>query len=309
MKMYRQAVVRDVTVAFYDVLLARELYNIAEQNLDQKIRHLDEARRKFGIGTATDYDVLSADVAVSNARPEVIRTGSMVSISKEHLGILIGLPASDFEIQGDLDVKITPVPDAKEKISLAITNRPELTELSHKLEMYKELIKVYNAQDKPRIDLFGSYGYKNVTYGIKYGNDLKSDGDESSISVVMSFPFFDGLKTRGKVAQTRSEHNSLVIQHEKLKDNIRLSTNDAISKLKEAGGTLSALEGVVTQAERLRDMAEKGFTYGVKTSIDVQDAQLALKEAKGNRAKACRDYLVARITLEWVTGTIPVAKE
>nr|MDA8404834.1 efflux RND transporter permease subunit [Desulfobacteraceae bacterium] len=305
MRMYRQAVARDVSVAFYDVLLARQLHLIAEQTLAQKIRHLEEAKRKFGAGTATDYDVLSADVAVSNAKPDVIKTGSMVTISKENLGILLGMAGSDFEAKGTLDTKVTAIPDKKEQVRIAIGNRSELLELQHKLGMYTELIKVYNAQDKPRIDLMASYARKDLTLG----NDNHTTGNVSSASVVMSFPFFDGMKTRGKVAQTRSEYNTLVLQFEKLKDSIQLQTNEAISKLQESGGTLVALEGVVTQAERLMDMAEKGFAYGVKTSLDVQDAQVALKEAKGNYAIACRDYLVAKVTLDWVTGTIPLATD
>jgi len=67
--------------------------------------------------------------------------------------------------------------------------------------------------------------------------------------------------------------------------------------------------GVVTQAERLSDMAEKGFVWGVKTTSDVQDAQLALKQARGNLAKARRDYLVAGVTLQWVMGTLPLSPE
>ncbi len=301
LKMHRQAVSRDVSVGFYDVLLARELYAIAKQNLDQKIRHLDEAKRKFSAGTATDYDVLSANVAVSNARPEVIKTGSMVSISKEHLGILMGLAGSDFEVEGVLNAKAAPVPDSSGEMKTAIANRPEIAELQHKLGMQTELIDVYNAQDKPRVDLQASYAMKDLDIGRN-----RKDGEVASAAVVMSFPFFDGLKTRGKVAQTKNEYNILALQLEKLKDDIRLQTNESINRIKEAGETLAALEGVVNQAQRLLDMAEKGFAFGVKTSNDVQDAQLAVKEARANLAKACRDYLVSQITLKWVTGTIPL---
>ena len=51
-------------------------------------------------------------------------------------------------------------------------------------------------------------------------------------------------------------------------------------------------------------MAEKGYEFGVKTKLDVDDAQFNVNEAKGNLARARRDYSVARVTLEWVMGTI-----
>ena len=67
---------------------------------------------------------------------------------------------------------------------------------------------------------------------------------------------------------------------------------------------MKALSGTVKRAERLLYMAEKGYEYGVKTKLEVDDAQLSVIEAKGNLARAQRDYSVARVTLDWVMGTI-----
>jgi len=69
-----------------------------------------------------------------------------------------------------------------------------------------------------------------------------------------------------------------------------------------------ALSDTVKQAERLLSMAEKGYEFGVKTKLDVDDAQLNLTQAKGNLARARRDYMVASVTLEWVKGTLEVNK-
>lgn len=303
MNAYRQAVARDVSAAFYDALLAKELYEIAVTNLDQKQRHFDEAKRKLVAGTATDYDVLSAEVSVANARPDVIKKENMVRISRERLGILVCLEGRSFDVKGSLEASPSPVPDPDESFKTALSKRAELSELNNKIGMQKEAITVYNSMDKPRIDLYASYGWRHLDVETN-----TADGEVSKAVVLMSFPFFDGMKTRGKVAQSRSELSTLTLQAEKLKDSIRLQTEESSSALKEAAEILKALEGVVTRAERLVAMAEKGFIHGVKTNLDVQDAQLSLKEARGNLAKAKRDYLVAQVTLSWVMGTLVVDK-
>jgi outer membrane protein TolC len=51
-------------------------------------------------------------------------------------------------------------------------------------------------------------------------------------------------------------------------------------------------------------MAEKGYEYGVKTRLEVDDAQLNLSEAQGNLARARRDYIVAEAALRRATGTL-----
>jgi outer membrane protein TolC len=67
LRIFRQAAFRDVTASFYDILLAKELLNIAIQNREQKIRHYDEAQKRYAAGVATDYDILSGKVDVENA--------------------------------------------------------------------------------------------------------------------------------------------------------------------------------------------------------------------------------------------------
>ena len=67
---FQQTVARDVTTAFNDVLIAREFERIAREALDQKQRHLDETLKRQGAGTATDFDVLAAQVTVDNAQTD-----------------------------------------------------------------------------------------------------------------------------------------------------------------------------------------------------------------------------------------------
>ena len=71
---------------------------------------------------------------------------------------------------------------------------------------------------------------------------------------------------------------------------------------RESGEIVRALSGTVEQARRLLRMAEEGYELGVKTQIEVQDAELNLRAAEANLARARRDYRVARVNLEWVRG-------
>jgi outer membrane protein TolC len=60
----------------------------------------------------------------------------------------------------------------------------------------------------------------------------------------------------------------------------------------------------VDQADRLVALAEKGYEFGVKTRLDVDDAQLNRSRALVNLARARRDYLVAGAALRHATGTL-----
>src|SRR5919197_360909 len=109
---FRQAVAKEVATAFYDALVARELGLLAQEDLARKQRHRDETIKKRAIGTATDYDVLAAEVAAKNAKPAMIRAENAVRVTRDRLRFLLADTASsDLEPSGMLaaDVEAPPL--------------------------------------------------------------------------------------------------------------------------------------------------------------------------------------------------------
>ncbi len=292
----RQAAWRDVSIAFYDVLLQRELVSLATEYLAQKKRHSDEAHRRFDAGVATDYDVLAADVAVENARPETIRSANQLRIARERLRFLLA-EDGDIDVSGSLAAEPGALPDFSASLQRALARRPELTEQRQRVAIYTELVTIAGADDKPRLDLKGGGGWNSME-----SSAFSASGSAWNLGVYLSFPFFDGMRTKGRVAQAESDLASRRIEEQKLADAVSLEVRTALSNLQEAGEILSALSGTVRQAERLLRMAEQGYEYGVKIRLEVEDAQLSLRQARGSLARACRDYLAARVSLAWATG-------
>ncbi|MFZ5572945.1 MAG: TolC family protein [Thermodesulfobacteriota bacterium] len=298
---FRQAVARDVSQAFYDLLLAKVMTLLAKENLELKKRHMNEAAHKRAAGTATDYDELVARVDYENAQPLVIRRENMIKTATEKLRFLLAEDIENLDVEGSLDTVIDVYPPYEEALECALDHRPELSELRHRNNINQELVLIYDAGDKPRLDLLGNLGWKKY-----YDEATDPDGLEWRAGLQITYPIFDGLRSRGKVAQAKSDGASLRIEEAKTRDGIALEVRNAVDAIQEAGEIAKALSGTVAQAEKLLSMAEQGYQLGVKTHLDVQDAQLNLLRAKNNLAKAYRDYLVARVTLEWVKGTIRV---
>jgi len=299
LRLARQAATRDVTAAFYNVLLAKELLRLANENLRQKERHGEEAKKRFSAGVATDYDVLAAEVAVENARPGMIRAENQVRLARERLRFHLALEDEEVEAAGTLEPAVSLPASFDDALKSALANRPELKDSAYRVGVYSELITIASADNKPRLDLRGGAGWHQLELA-----GLRNDGPVWNIGVYLSFPFFDGLRTNGKVAQARSELATREIERQKLLDSIRLEVRTALNDVRESSEIFAALSGTVRQAERLLQMAEKGYELGVKIRLEVDDAQTSLLQAQINRAKAVTDYLVARVNLEWSMGRL-----
>jgi len=299
LRVYRQAAERDVSAAFHDVLLARELHALAIHNIEQKKRHLEEARRKLQAGVATDYDVLAAEVSVENARPETIRTENQIRTARERLRFLLAVENGEIDVSGNLAADLAPYPSYEKAFAVAREKRPDLADIRHRIGVYRELVVLAGAQDKPRVDLKGAYGWSYLEQPTVYG-----DGPFWNVGIQLSYPFFDGFRTKGKAAQAESDLRRIQIDEVRQVNAVSLETRDAVNAVRESEEIVRSLSGTASQSERLLAMAEKGYEMGVKTRLEVEDAGLNLRQAKSSLSRAYRDYLVARVNLDWVMGIL-----
>lgn len=304
LRLYRQAAYRDVVTACHDILLARELSKLAGENRAQKLRHLDEATRKFNAGIATDYDVLAAEVAAENTQPEVIRSENSLRMARERLRFLLAISGDEVDIMDSQDITADerPLPASyAEAILLAGKLRPELSDLRLRVSIYEELVTIAAAENKPRLDFRGSAGWHWAGLDDP-GPAKEANGAAWNAGLYVTFPFFDGFRSSGKAAQARSDLRTRQIEETKLLDSINLEVRQAEFLYREASEILRTLSGTVKQAERLVQMAEKGYEFGVKIRLEVDDAQLNLLQAKSNLSRARRDLRVAHVNYLWSMG-------
>ncbi|MDD2270788.1 MAG: TolC family protein [Desulfuromonadaceae bacterium] len=304
LRLYRQAAYRDVVAAYLDVQLARELSRLAVENRSQKQRHLDEATRKFTAGVATDYDVLAAEVAAQNTQPEVIRSENSIRMAREQLRFLLASGVQDVDVVGTLETPAVarPLPASyDEAVKIASERRPELKDLRLRIGIYNELVTIAGTDNKPRLDMKGGVGWHWASAD-NPGPAWDVNGAAWNVGVYLSFPFFDGFRTSGRVTQARSDLRTKQIEETKLLDSISLEVRQAEFSYLEATEILKALSGTVKQAERLVQMAEKGYEFGVKIRLEVDDAQVNLLQARSNMARAERDIRVALVNYLWSMG-------
>ena len=295
----RQGAHRDVTVAFVDLLLAGELQRLAGENLRQKERHLQEAERRYASGVATDYDVLAATVDRENARPVTIRTANRVRNAGQRLAYLLALPG-EVAADGSLAMTVSEPLSFGDALASAVAHRPELADLRLRQQVQEEIIRIYGAETKPRLDLRGAAGWGRLE--LDNADEDQVSGTVWNAGIYLTWPFFDGLRTAGKVAQARSDLRGISISERALVDTIALEVETARNGIIDAAAIVAALQGTVGQAERLLQMAEQGFEYGVKTRLDVDDAQVNLLQAQVALAQGERDYRAAEANFVWAMG-------
>ena len=294
----------DVRSKFYSVLLAKREIEVAEQSLNLLEEQLKTVSDRYGAGTLSKFDLLRAQVAVANGRPPLIRAKNAYRISIEELRQSLGFTTRSAdsltktpEFLGELAYEPTNI-DLLGALESARNHRPELQQLD-KLELAaKESLGAARGNYWPSLGLGAGYQVKKSVET----NDLATTRDGWSAGVQGSWAIFDGLATKGRVAQARSalEQAKLTTAEQQL--GVDVEVRRAFSTLQESDELVTSSKAVVGQAEESVRLAQARFDAGTATQLDVLQSQVALTEARTNELQALYNHTIALASLRRAIG-------
>lgn len=298
----RQDLALDVVLAFYGLLWAERHREVAEQTLRQRERHAEMARLRFQHGVATEVDVLRSEVAVANARPELVRAEAEVRQARALLNYYLVRPV-DYPTRaaGELAERPWEEQDLEELAREAIRRRPELHRLRIAERSAAVQLDLARAESRMRADLDAAYGISS-----RFLENLANNKYARwSVSVNFTLPVFDGFRRSGLVWQAVAAQRAARLEREKMEQQVRLAIQQGLDELRAARETVAAARANVREAERVLAMMENNYRHGAATTLDVMDAQTALAVARTNLWRGLHDYAVARARLRWALGRTP----
>lgn len=291
-----QTALLNVRERFFDVLLAREQVIVQEEALRLLQEELDDARARVRAGSGSPFDELRAEVAVANGRPPLIRARNTYRLAAVELLRAVGLPAEEGiedRVQGELAFE--PIPyDLEELLIAAHENRPEITELEHRVAAAEHAIDNARAGLRPTVSAAAGYGVQKSTFS----DDLDDTVDGWTIGVQGTWNIWDGNATRGRVAQARAQLQQARLTLHEVALAVDAEVRRAYSDYQEAEELVTASQRVVEQAEESLRLARSRLDAGAATQLDVLQAQVALTDARTNAALALHGANVARARLE-----------
>ena len=302
----------NVRLAYYDVLLAAQEITVHEASVKLLEKELDDQQHRLNAGTVPKFNVLRADVAVANERPNLIQARNNYRIAKNNLSNLLGynLPHEIWEnipldLTDDFDANPYPInlPDA---IQQALNRRTELLALRKDVELQQ--LNIINAKSgyKPTVSVFAGYDWHNAQYTPPVTLDHEFDGWNAGAQ--LSWDIFDGALTFGKVKQAKAQFDKSKTVLDDQARQIELQVRTAYSDFIQARETLDSQVKVQEEADEALREARQRAEAGTGTQLDVLDAETSLTQARTTQIQALHDYATARARFERAIGSdmVPV---
>lgn len=293
-----------VARAYYDVLLAEATLKVDQKSLETTTAHRDNVKSMNQQGMASNYELLRAEVQVSNLKSLEIQSESNRKLARLNLLRVIGAPtennSTEVELTDNLTYKAIET-NEEQLLETAFKMRPDLKQAQLMVDIQRKSIKIAKADLRPTVSLFASAGEESPSRKVFGAVDW---GDYWNAGVTISFPIFEAGRTRARVSQEKATLHQYQIALEDTEEKARYEIRQAILTLKDTEELINSQEQNVKQAEEGLRLAELGYRNGVNTQVEVMDAQTARDMARKNYLYALYQYNVARLMLNKATGVL-----
>jgi outer membrane protein TolC len=290
----------DVSNAYYDLQQADEEVIISEAAVRNSQQSLKDTQALERAGIGTKFDVLRAEVQLSNSKQDLVQAKSQQRIARRKLTQILGLSqnaevTAAEPIEKGSDWKLS----LEETIVLAYKNRAEIEQQLVQGDISEQRRKIALATRKPQLSLFATYNL------IDAFEDQQGPGDGYSIGARLRWSLFDGGQAK---AQGRQQEINKEIAKTQLADNrnqIRLQIEQAYFTLEANAQNIESTILAVSQAEESLKLANLRFKAGVGTQTDVINAETELTRAKVNKLRAILGYNRALASLQRGVSNFP----
>ena len=297
----KQDLVNQVTKAFFQTLLAQDSYAVLEKSFKQSEANYNIVKAKYDQGKVSEFDKITAEVQMRNLKPSVISASNGIELSKLQLLVLMNIdPETEIELQGSLnDYEEGVYASAMNTEASSLENNTSLAQMDMNVKMLQQTLSLNKQNFAPTVALQFNYMYTCMADDFKF-KDYEWN-PYSNVSLSVSIPVFK-YKNFSTVKKTNLQISQLMQNRDYTARQLAMQQQSYLNSMAASVEQMASNKEAIVQAQKGRDIAEKLYEVGRGTVLELNNAEVALTQAKLTYTQAIYDYLSAKADLEKLQG-------
>ena len=282
-----------VRSAYFQALLAGQLESIAQAALTQAGEFTAQEQLRRRAGRASELDVLRAEVAEANLRPQLVQARNAADLARLNLKRLAGVPLVQ-PVQLTTDLAVPPAAELDEAAptqEFVAAQRAAIQAAERQVRIAQQGVRIARAAYLPNVALTFNYGRQLFPEDFyELGGEWRTD---FSAGLSVQVPIFNGFRTRADIRLAQQALEQSELQLAQLREATQLQFTQAQLEKQRARSEIAARQQTVAAAERVYELTRLRYQQGLATQLEVSDARLALLQARTNLAQALTGFYVA----------------
>lgn len=298
-----QDLILRVAQAYFDVLLAQDTVAFAEAQKSAISEQLAQAKRNFEVGTATITDTHDAQARYDLTNAQLIAAQNDLEIRRRQLAQIIGgaTPALA-PLSKDVPLAQPSPNDATDWVSRASQSNLQVQINDAALAIARQEIDKARAGHLPTLDAFASYTDNGSGSGIQGG--FGNDSTNRIVGLQLAIPLYQGGATSSRVRENVALADRARQDLETARRNAELAARQAFIGAANGVAQVKALQAALVSSQSSLDSTRLGREVGVRTQVDVLNAQQQLFSTRRDLAQATYNYLLSLLRLASAVGTL-----
>ena len=297
----RLSLINQVENAYYGLLYAQDALKVIEENKNRAQLNAEIYRKKFENGTASEYDVLRAEVQVKNVEPTILDMKNTINQAKLQLKLLMGMDmAHNIKIVGQLSDYQEDMYKKVLDTNVSLDNNTSLRTLDLQTQTLKNALSVQQAAWYPTLALTANYNWMALTNGGLF-KDMKWN-PYSTVGLAVSIPIFQGGKRYYKQKQAEISYREMSWQRDNLQNALKLQVQSQFDNIQKSVSQIETNKAGVAQAVKANQIMEKSFRIGAASYLDLRDSENALMSAQLAYYQSIYGWLTAQSQLSYLLG-------
>lgn len=293
-----QQVLTNVIAAYMDVLRDMEILQIRQENLGVLQRQLEEANARFEVGEITRTDVAQAEARLAQSESDLALAQAQLSVSRAAYASVVGQAPADLEAPPALPNIPT---DFDQALDVALNDNPDVRSAGYDLAAAEARVAQARAEFLPSVRATASYGGSGDLS--EFDIDL-ADRNSLTAGASLSIPLFTGGLNGSNVRRALEEANIAQITLEGERRTVLQNVSNAYAQMISARSSLEAGQEAVRAASIAAEGVRQEQQVGLRTTLDVLNAELELRQSQIVLAQARRNEYVAQAQLLAAMGRL-----
>ncbi|MCR4860882.1 MAG: TolC family protein, partial [Bacteroidales bacterium] len=298
----RLETVNQVKQAYFACLLSREAFAVYKSAYENALENYNQIQRRYNAQKASELDLTRAKTTLANAIPNVYDAESSMILSLWQLKAVMGVDLDEnVDVSGSLDDYAQHMLyDLHESNGLSLEDNSTMRQLAIQAEQLAAAVRTQQYAFLPTLSLSFNYSINAMTNDFKFSEFQWSP--YSFVGLSLSIPIFSGGQRTNALRQARVQADELDIQRIDTERRLKISIRQYLNQMETAMKSLESARSAAQTAEKAYGIATKSYDVGRSTLTDLNDAQLALTQARLGVSQAVYNFVVAKANLENTLG-------
>jgi outer membrane protein TolC len=291
-----QKVLLKAVQSYLDVIKSRQEAELQIKNLERLSRHVTAAKVRLREGTDTPTSLAEAQARYARAQADSIIANTSVE-NAEDLFFKLTLVRPNSHMKNDILLDLNQVLPASQGLaeSLAIKDSPK--------------VKIAKLAEKAAAqELHVTQAKQNPTVAFSLSATQGNASDSLSASISLSSPLYFTDSSAANARKKVALHSQSIIG---LRESVSAAKVEARSAFRDYTGVKITLSAVMAEVEASRLVSEGRLSetkYGLKTTLDLLDAEKSFYDAELRLVKAGHDKTLSEFELLAAVGNLTAIK-